>query len=138
MLRAVRVGLPVKGLRTSVMGRKVLLLRADLSDAELEKGVRPFLDSEGDYRGEVLLSSSFAHISFPNNQKCSPIGTPTGGKADQGTHIGHQGKRLWAWPYFWVPCSFSNSFLMPPKILTLKWYDHLVTFLTGLGTTRTD
>lgn len=90
MLRAtlVRTGsLPVKGLRTSIMGRKVLLLRADLSDAELEKGVRPFLDSEGDYRGEVLVGRVVAyHTSFPNNQKCLPTGIPTGEKGDQGTH----------------------------------------------------
>lgn len=50
-------------MRTSVMGKRVLLRRADLSEAELEKGVRPFIDANGDYQGEVGLSK-FSRLTF--------------------------------------------------------------------------
>eukprot|EP01127_Copromyxa_protea_P002219 TRINITY_DN1210_c0_g1_i1.p1 TRINITY_DN1210_c0_g1~~TRINITY_DN1210_c0_g1_i1.p1 ORF type:complete len:121 (+),score=15.06 TRINITY_DN1210_c0_g1_i1:26-364(+) len=54
MLRAVvRTNTAIKGMRTTVMGKRVILRRADLSDAELERGVRPFIDQAGDYRGEL-------------------------------------------------------------------------------------
>jgi len=48
-------GYSINGRRSAMCSRKVVLRRADIPDSELERGVRPVLNADGD----------FAHGQFP-------------------------------------------------------------------------